>query len=60
MKLIGSLCFVLRNFENASSASKLFENVLVIAHVVNKSENLGTKIDKSELDSDEDLFLKNA
>ena len=37
------------NFENASSAAKLFEKIMVIAHLINKSE---TKIDKSELDSE--------
>ena len=33
---------------------------MVIAHVIGKSENLGTKIDKLELDSEcRPLFLEN-
>ena len=31
---------------------------MVIAHVIGKSENSGTKIDKSELDSEWETFLK--
>ena len=46
------LCFVPPNFENLSSAPKLVEKSMVIAHVFDKSENLGSKIDKSELDSE--------
>ena len=40
-----------RNFENPSSAAELLEKIMVIAHVIGKSKNLGTKIDKSELNS---------
>ena len=48
----GILCFVPQNFENPSSAAELLEKIMVIAHVIGKSENLGTKIDKLELDSE--------
>ena len=58
-KEIGVLCFVPRNLENPSSAAELLEKIMNIAHAIGKSENLGTKIDKSELDSDWDLFLEN-
>ena len=44
--------FVPRNFENPSSGAELLEKTIVIAHVIGKSENLGTKIDKSVLDAD--------
>ena len=40
-----------QNFENPSSAAKLLEKIMVIAHVISKSKNLGTKIDKLEFDS---------
>ena len=52
MKEIGILCFVPQNFENPSSAAELVEKIMVIAHVIGKSENFGTKIDKLELDSE--------
>ena len=51
-KQIGILCFVPQNFENPSSAAELLEKIMVIAHVIGKSENLRTKIDKLELDSE--------
>ena len=41
-----------QNFENSSSAAELLEKIMVIAHLIGKSENLGTKIDKLELDSE--------
>ena len=41
-----------QNFENPSSAAELLEKIMVIAHVIGKSKNLGTKIDKLELDSE--------
>ena len=37
---------------NPSSAAELLGKIMVIAHVISKSENLGTKIDKLELDSE--------
>ena len=37
---------------NPSSAAELLAKIMVIAHVISKSENLGTKIDKLELDSE--------
>ena len=37
---------------NPSSAAELLAKIMVIAHVIGKSENLGTKIDKLELDSE--------
>ena len=49
-KQIGILCFVLQNFENPSSAAGFLEKIMVIAHAIGKSENLGTKIDELELD----------
>ena len=52
MKQIGILCFVVQNFENLSSVAELLEKIMVIAHVIGKPENLGTKIDKLELDSE--------
>ena len=51
-KQIGILCFVPQNFENPSSAVELLEKIMVIAHVIGKSKNLETKIDKLELDSE--------
>ena len=51
------LCFVLQNFENPSSATELLEKIMVIAHVIGKSENLGTKIDKLELDFECGFFF---
>ena len=41
-----------QNFKNPTSATKLFEKIMVIVHVIGKSENLRTKIDKLELDSE--------
>ena len=41
-----------RNFENPSNAAELLEKIIVIAQVIGKSKNLGTKIDKLELDSE--------
>ena len=46
------MCFVPQNFENPSSTAELLEKIMVIAHVISKSEYLGTKIDKLELDSE--------
>ena len=51
-KQISILCFVPQNFENPSSAAELLEKIMVIAHVIRKSENSGTKIDKLELVSE--------
>ena len=60
MKQIGILCFVAQNFENRSIAAELLEKIMIIAHVISKSENLGTKFDKLELDSKcGPLFLEN-
>ena len=60
LKQIGILYFVPQNFENSSSAAKLLEKMMVIAHVIGKSKNLGTKIDKLELDSEcGPCFLEN-
>ena len=56
-KQIGILCFVPQNFENPSSAAELLEKIMVIAHVIGKSENLGTKIGKLELDSECEPFF---
>ena len=36
---------------------ELLEKIMVIAHVIAKSENLGTKIDKLELDSKQRPFF---
>ena len=47
-----ALCFVPQNFENSSSVTELLEKIMAIAHIIGKSENLGTKIDKLELDSE--------
>ena len=44
-----AFCASCRETENPSSAAKLFEKFMVIAHVIDKSENLRTKIDKSQL-----------
>ena len=45
---------------NPSSAAELLAKIMVIAHVISKSENLGTKIDKLELDSESGpFFLEN-
>ena len=41
-----------QNFGNPSSAAEHLEKIMVIAHVIGKSKNLGTKIDKSEFDSE--------
>ena len=46
------LLFVPQNFENPSSTAELLEKIIVIAHVIGKSENSGTKIDKSVLDAE--------
>ena len=51
-KQIGILCFVPQNFENSSSAAELLEKIMVIVHLIGKSENLGTKVDKLELNSE--------
>ena len=60
MKQIGILCFVPQNFKNPSSAAELLEKIMVIAHVIGISENLGTKIDKLELGSEcRPFFLEN-
>ena len=43
-----------------SCAAELLEKIKVIAHVIGKPENSGTKIDKLELDSEcEPFFLEN-
>ena len=47
-----------QNFENPSSAAELLEKIMVIANVIGKSENLGTKIDKLELDSERGPFFR--
>ena len=52
------LCFVPQNFENPSSAAELLEKIMVIAHVIGKSENSGTKIDKLELNSECGPFFR--
>ena len=49
---------MLQNFENPSSATELLEKIMVIAHVISKLENLGTKIDKLELDSECGPFFR--
>ena len=47
-----------RNFENSSSAAELLEKIMIVAHVMGKSENLRTKIDKLELDSEWEPFFR--
>ena len=47
-----------QNFENPSSAAEPLEKIMVIAHVIGKSENLGTEIDKLELDSECGPFFR--
>ena len=42
-KQIGILCFVPRNFVNRCSVAELFGEIMVISHVMDKSENLGDK-----------------
>ena len=57
-KQIGILCFVSRNFENPSSAVELLEKLMVIAHVIGKSENMGIKIGKSQFHSECGPFFR--
>ena len=56
-KEVGILCFVPGNFENSSSATELFEKIMVIACVIGKSGNSEIKLDKLELDSDWEAFF---
>ena len=40
------------NWHFVLCAAELLEKIMVIAHVIGKLESLGTKINKSELDSE--------